>query len=75
MAVKSLTECRGGVIARISVGSASLRRLIEMGATPGARVEVIRVSPLGDPIQIALRGSAVTIRRRDAREIFVEVEG
>ena len=72
MATVPLTACRGGVIARISLRTAALRRLVEMGATPGAHVEVIRRAPLGDPIQIALRGTAVTLRRADACEIFVE---
>ena len=72
MTAVPLTACRGGMIARISLKSASLRRLVEMGATPRARVEVIRRAPLGDPIQIATRRTAVTLRRADAAEIFVE---
>ncbi len=72
MAAVPLTASRGGVIVRVSLGTAARRRLVEMGATPGAYVEVIRRAPLGDPIQISLRGSAVTLRREDAAEIFVE---
>ena len=72
MAAVPLTASKGGVIVRISLGTAARKRLVEMGATPGTRVEVIRRAPLGDPIQIALRGSAVTLRREDAAEIFVE---
>lgn len=71
MAIVPLTACRGGVIARVSIKSAALRRLIEMGATPGARVDVIRRAPLGDPIQIALRGSAVTLLGARTRRRFM----
>lgn len=72
MAVIPLTACKGGVIVKISLGTASRRRLVEMGATPGTYVKVIRRAPLGDPVQIALRGSALTLRREDAAEIWVE---
>ena len=67
-----LSASKGGIIVKINLGTPARRRLVEMGATPGARVEVIRRAPLGDPIQIALRGSALTLRREDAAEIFVE---
>ncbi|MGI6238553.1 MAG: FeoA family protein [Christensenellales bacterium] len=72
MAVLPLDQCRGGVIRRIAPVNPALRRLVEMGATPGAHVQVIRRAPLGDPMQIALRGCAVTLRRRDAAQIDVE---
>jgi ferrous iron transport protein A len=72
MAVVPLNISGGGIIVKINLGTPARRRLVEMGATPGARVEVIRRAPLGDPIQIALRGSALTLRREDAAEIFVE---
>jgi len=48
-------------------------RLMEMGLLPGTRVEVLRVAPLGDPIEVRVRGFALSIRRDEARG--VEVEG
>ena len=47
------------------------RRLVEMGITPGTRVTVTKRAPLGDPIEIQLRGYKLTIRQADAREIRV----
>ncbi len=47
------------------------RRLVEMGITPGTRVTVTKRAPLGDPIEIALRGYKLTIRQSDARGIRV----
>lgn len=47
------------------------RRLVEMGITPGTRVTVTKRAPLGDPIEIALRGYKLTIRQADARGIRV----
>ena len=47
------------------------RRLIDMGITPGVMVSVRKVAPLGDPIEIRLRGYELTIRRSDAMKITV----
>ena len=41
-------------------------RLMEMGLTPGADVSVLRVAPLGDPIEIMVRGTRLSIRKREA---------
>ena len=42
-----------------------------MGITPGTRVGVLKRAPLGDPIEILLRGYSLTIRGTDAEQIFV----
>lgn len=41
-------------------------RLMEMGLTPGADISVLRVAPLGDPIEILVRGTRLSIRKREA---------
>jgi len=58
----------------LSVGSqkgAVRRRLIDMGLTPGVRVTVIKTAPLGDPIEINLRGYDLSLRKSEAREILI----
>jgi ferrous iron transport protein A len=47
------------------------RRLLEMGLVPGIRVRVVTVAPLGDPIQIEVRGGQWSIRRGEAAQIVV----
>ena len=47
------------------------RRLMEMGLVPGAAVAVINVAPLGDPLEIEVRGSRWSIRRAEAAQIRV----
>lgn len=42
------------------------RRLLMLGATPGAAFEVVRVAPLGDPIEIRVRGSFISVRKNEA---------
>ncbi len=48
------------------------RRLMDMGITRGTEIFVRKVAPLGDPIEINLRGYELTLRREDARMIEVE---
>ena len=46
-------------------------RLMEMGLTIGVTVEFVRVAPLGDPIEIKVRGSHISLRKVDANEIKI----
>lgn len=59
------------VVRSIGCTGALRRRLLDMGLTPDAVVSVRRTAPLGDPIEIAVRGSFLSIRRRDAKAIAV----
>jgi Fe2+ transport system protein FeoA len=49
------------------------KRLIDMGVTPGTPVEVERVAPLGDPIDVRIRGYHLSLRKREAERIAVEL--
>ena len=50
------------------------RRLMEMGLLPGTRVRVIRVAPLGDPIELRVRNYSLSLRRAEAAKIAVSPE-
>lgn len=50
------------------------RRLMELGVLPGATIQKTKVAPLGDPIELAVRGSRLSIRRSEARDVAVTVE-
>ena len=59
-----------GVI--LSVGNQSgavKRRLVDMGLTPGTTVKVTKVAPLGDPLEVTLRGYELSLRKADAAQI------
>ena len=62
--------CRGCVV---SVGGDMdvRRRLLEMGFTSGANVEVIRRAPLGDPIEFRLRGYCLSLRSEQAAHVTI----
>lgn len=61
-------------IIKIDKGSGLLRRrLLEMGVEPGAIIKVERVAPLGDPIEVTVKGYYLSLRRNEAKGILVEV--
>lgn len=60
----------GRVIAVNGTGAIA-RRLMEMGVVPGAQVRVIKTAPLGDPIEVRVRGYHLALRRTEAQTITV----
>ena len=62
-------------VIKIVGGEGNLRcRFLDMGLIPRTRVKVMKVAPMGDPIQIHLRGYDMTIRKEDAAMIELEDE-
>ncbi len=55
-------------------GPALQQRLMEMGLVPGTSVRVVRAAPLGDPLDLEVRGYHLSLRRREASVIRVEAE-
>ena len=71
----TLNELKTGQKAKIVAvgGEGALRnRLIDMGLIPRTEVVLIKVAPMGDPMEIRLRSYELTLRREDAAEITVE---
>ncbi len=58
-------------VADVSGSDATALRLIEMGLTPGVTVRVVATAPLGDPLELELRGYRLSIRRHDAARVVV----
>lgn len=59
------------VVARVGGARAFRRRLMELGIIPGTPVEVLRVAPLGDPVELSARGCNLSIRRAEAKLVDV----
>jgi ferrous iron transport protein A len=72
MKLAELGDGENGAVRRIGGSDESTFRLMEMGLTPGTRVQVNGVAPLGDPLYITLRGYNLSIRRREAEGIEVD---
>ncbi len=70
--LEDLTPGQRGTI--LSVGNKSgtvKRRLVDMGLTPGTEVRVTKIAPLGDPIEVSLRGYELSLRKADAAQIVM----
>ncbi|MBM4165768.1 MAG: ferrous iron transport protein A [Ignavibacteria bacterium] len=64
-----------GKVSQLNGTDASLRqRLMEMGIIRGTTVSVERLAPLGDPIEINVRGYRLSLRKKEAEHIFVQCE-
>lgn len=58
-------------VRRLSGGGAVKRRIMDMGITKGTQIYVRRVAPLGDPIEVTVRGYELSLRKADADMIEV----
>ena len=61
-----------GKVTAVNGEGAIRRRLFDMGITPGAEVYLRKTAPLGDPIEIALRGYELTLRKAEAAHVEIE---
>ena len=61
-----------GKVVAVNGEGAVRRRLFDMGITPGAEVYLRKKAPLGDPIEIALRGYELTLRKSEAANVEIQ---
>ena len=71
--LSELVPPEAGRIVRVGGGPEIRRRLVDMGVVAGAVVEVERVAPLGDPVEIRVKGYDLALRKEEAKKIQVEV--
>jgi len=62
----------GRIVALNGCPSSYRNRLISMGLLPGTVFQVVRVAPLGDPFEMAVRGSSLILRQQEAAILSVE---
>lgn len=73
--MKSLREAKVGetlTVKKIEGEGAVKRRLMDMGFTKGCEIYIRKVAPLGDPVEITIRGYELSVRKEDAKVIQVE---
>ena len=63
------------VIREIKVPAEHRGRLLEMGLLVGTTVELVRFAPMGDPVEIKVRGYHLTLRKHEAEQIMVSPSG
>ena len=74
MTLDLLEPGHSGIIATIGGEGALRRRLLDLGLTPNTKVTVRKVAPMGDPIELYLRGYVLTLRKDDAVKITLKEE-
>lgn len=60
-------------VRQVGGGRAFRRRLMELGLVPGTQVMITKVAPMGDPLEIAVRGSRLSIRQQEASALLVDL--
>ena len=70
--LKDLRPGQKGKVLKINARGETNKRIVEMGVTPGAVIEVERVAPLGDPIDIKVKGYHLSLRKGEAEGIEIE---
>ena len=72
LSLKDLAPGQRGRIVRLDRRGALGQRMADMGLIPGTVVEVRRIAPLGDPLEIQVRGYRLSLRKTEAAGVLVE---
>ena len=70
--LKDVAVGENAIVKRLSGEGALQRRIMDMGVTKGVEVFVRKVAPLGDPIEVTVRGYELSLRKAEAENILVE---
>lgn len=62
-----------GLVLRLNAEGKIKRRLFDMGVTPGVEIKVRKLAPLGDPIEVTIRGYELSLRKAEAECVLMEV--
>ncbi len=73
-ALSELKTGEGGTVMRITAKNPVRRRILEMGVTLGTDISVKGKAPLGDPIELLVKGYHLSLRKEEAAHVFVEVQ-
>jgi DtxR family Mn-dependent transcriptional regulator len=74
VSIGNLKQDQCGKISFIRGGHNVLQRLLDMGLTPGTKIRVLRVAPLGGPVELSVRSSKLALGKGIASKVFVDVE-
>lgn len=71
--LKQLVPGQKGRVTQIQGQGEVYKRLLDMGVTPGSLIEMRRIAPLGDPLEIKVKGYHLSLRKKEAEKIAVEL--
>lgn len=73
MTLKEVRTGQSCIVSSVTEGNDSIRhRIFDMGVTPGVKITMVKVAPLGDPIEVVVRGYNLSLRKKEAELIQVE---
>jgi Fe2+ transport system protein FeoA len=72
MTLKDLRIGKSGIVSAVGGEKVLRKRLLEMGITPRTTITVKKAAPMGDPIELFLRGYVLSLRLSDAEKITIE---
>jgi len=72
MKLNELQIGKEAIITKINGEGVLRSRLLEMGLTPKTKVKIIKMAPLGDPIELFLRSYSLTVRKEEAQNIEIQ---
>lgn len=73
MTLKDLKPGQEGTVISIGDRGPMRRRIMDMGVTPGISIKVVKVAPLGDPIEVNIRGYELSLRKTEAENIQIQI--
>ncbi len=73
LSLASLTAGTAAIIREFNLPAEHQQRLMELGVLAGTRIELVRYAPLGDPVEIRVRGSNLTLPRQEAAQVMVSL--
>ena len=77
MTVKPLSDLKPGergVISKVGGSGQTRRRILDMGVVPKTEIEMERVAPLGDPVEVKVKGYHLSLRKEEAANVYVEMD-
>lgn len=72
MTLRELSPGQEARVVAVNAEGGFKRRIMDMGITTGVRVKLVKVAPLGDPIEVTVRGYQLSLRKDEAASIQVE---
>lgn len=72
--LSTFSKGQSGKVIRLDAEGKIRRRLFDMGVTPGTFIELRKTAPLGDPIEVNIRGYELSLRKEEASKVVMEVK-
>ena len=72
MTLRDLKPGQQGKVVSVGTTGPLKRRIMDMGITPGVEIKVVKVAPLGDPIEVTVRGYELSLRKEEAQQIQMQ---